>query len=255
MIIISNGYVYNYMFGRNAGPFWEPGAFQGFLFLGMFLLLRYREWFKHKVIILVIYLLTVLTTQSTTAYMILLISLIGFGEDYVDCLFGQTELKNKSRQIQVLKYAAVVIFSISIAYMILMSGNIANKFAEENGSLMQRMADIRTALSAILYNPFAGIGLGNTGQVIANTQNASATTLLALAEYFGIPFMLYYAFRFFKGCIELYQPKNFIKKVILIICFFFVLMSETLYLLPIYAIVLFASETWGNTITSSKATH
>ena len=26
---MSNGYVYSYLFGRNAGPFWEPGAFQG----------------------------------------------------------------------------------------------------------------------------------------------------------------------------------------------------------------------------------
>lgn len=247
---MSNGYIYSYLFGRNAGPFWEPGAFQGFLFVGMFLLLQYRETFKHKTILLIVYLLTILTTQSTTAYLILLISLLGFGSDYVDCLFGKTGLKNRSKQVQYITYIGTIVFAIVIGYIILMSGNISNKFVADNGSLMDRTTDIRTALSVILYNPFAGIGLGSTGLSVANAQTVSATTLLAIAEYFGIPFMIYYAYRIFKGCLALYQPEGTMKKIALIISFFFILMSETLYLLPLYAVILFATELGGgNTST------
>lgn len=241
----SKGYVYSYLFGRNAGPFWEPGAFQGFLFVGMFLLLQYRETFKHKTILLIVYLLTILTTQSTTAYLILLISLIGFGSDYVDCLFGKTGLKSRNKQVQYITFIGVIALSVVIGYIILMSGNISNKFAADNGSLMERTTDISTALSAMFYNPFAGIGLGSTGLSVANAKTVSTTTLLTIAEYFGMPFMIYYAYRFFKGCLELYKPEGMLKKIVLIISFFFILMSETLYLLPLYAVILFATELGG----------
>ena len=106
--------------------------------------------------------------------------------------------KNRSKQVQYITYIGTIVFAIVIGYIILMSGNISNKFAADNGSLMDRTTDIRTALSVILYNPFAGIGLGSTGLSVANAQTVSATTLLAIAEYFGIPFMIYYAYRFFQ---------------------------------------------------------
>lgn len=247
---MSNGYIYNYIFGRNAGPFWEPGAFQGFLYIGLFLLLRYKEWFRHRTLLVVVYLFTLLTTQSTTAYILLLFSLIGFGADYVECLFGKTGLKDKKRQIKYFTYAAAIIFALLLAYLILMSGNIANKFAADNGSLMDRTTDIQTALSVMFYNPIAGVGLGKTGLTLVNAQTVSATTLLALAEYFGIPFMIYYAYRFFKGCFALYEPNEAIKKLVLLVSFFLVLMSETLYLLPLYAVILFSTEFKRNRSTS-----
>lgn len=249
---MTNGYIYDYLFGRNAGPFWEPGAFQGFLFLGLFLLLSYKELFERKTILIIVYLLTLITTQSTTAYMALIISLFGFGSDYIDCLFGNTNLSSKSKQMRCCTYIATIIFSFLITYVILISGNIGNKFDSTNGSFLARKEDLKTAMSVLLYNPFAGIGLGKTGSSVANAHTVSATTLLAIAEYFGMPFMIYYAYRFFNGCIALYEPKRLLKKIVLVIDFFMILMSETVYLLPIYAVFLFSTEKWGDDMISAS---
>lgn len=52
---------------RNSGPFWEPGGFSVFLFVALtFNLIRDKKFFNKKNII---FLIALLTTQSTTAYL------------------------------------------------------------------------------------------------------------------------------------------------------------------------------------------
>lgn len=240
-----NNITYDYLFGRNAGPFWEPGAFQGFIFIALFLLLFNKELFKYKVIILVTFVLTLITTQSTAGYLVLIISLIGFSTDYVECLFGKTDLTSNTVKMRYLMYIIAVIIGGLVAYFIISTGNIEDKFSSSSGSLADRLLDINTAFSVLLYNPLAGIGLGQTGIEIADAQTVSATTLLAIAQYFGIPFMLYYAYRFFNGAIVLYNPKGLFKRVVLVACFFVILMTETLYMLPVYSILLFITNGGG----------
>jgi hypothetical protein len=52
---------------RNSGPFWEPGGFSVFLFIALtFNLIRDKKFFNKKN---TIFLIALLTTQSTTAYL------------------------------------------------------------------------------------------------------------------------------------------------------------------------------------------
>lgn len=246
--IMDNGYIYNYMFGRNAGPFWEPGAFQGFLIVALFLLLSYKDLFKKRLLALIILLFTLLTTQSTTAYIVLLLSFLGYHRNYAECMFGEKGLLFKKKITRGVVYFFSLIVIVFIAYVILSSGNITKKFSLSSGSYVSRLDDINSSLNIIFYNPIAGIGLGATSLLISsvNKSTVAATTILAIATRFGIPFLIYYVYRFMVGCIALFEQKSGIKRNILIICFIIILMSETLYLLPVYSIFLFSSFTWKN---------
>ena len=237
---LSNGYIYNSIFFRNAGPFWEPGGFQGFIVIGLFFLINYKHLFKKTKILMIIFLVTILTTQSTTAYIIIIISFIGIGKKYADSFF--TDNYNGSQKNRYFNYFITLIILLLIAFFVIYSNTVSNKFSEDNGSYIARSNDINTALSTMLYNPFAGIGLGKTGAELSNRVTVSATTILSLIESFGIPFALLYTYFFFKGCIQLFKPENLFQKIMYICCFFLILMSETLYYLPLYAFILFASE-------------
>lgn len=61
---------------RNMGPFWEPGAFAGYLNLALMLNLVYTRKITSKYNI--IFIITILTTRSTTGYVALFFVLISF---------------------------------------------------------------------------------------------------------------------------------------------------------------------------------
>lgn len=241
---MDNGYIYNCFFGRNAGPFWEPGAFQGFLLIAIFFLLSYKELFRHRFMIMIILLITLLTTQSTTGYIVFLISLLGYSQDYVECLFGRIKFLNNKKKTKMLIYIISLLFIIFVGYIILLSGNISNKFDVNNRSYIDRMTDINESLAVLSDNILVGIGFGSNSTVTGFT-TVSATTIIYIAIYYGLPFTIYYLYRFIFGCKCLYEPTSFLKKVVLLASFIIILMSETLYLLPMYAIFLFSTDKWS----------
>ncbi len=61
---------------RNAGPFWEPGAFQGYLNLALFLSFSKKGGFYFRSNYILI--LALLSTMSTTGYLVFLIQLMLF---------------------------------------------------------------------------------------------------------------------------------------------------------------------------------
>ena len=232
---------YNSIFGRNAGMWWEPGAFQGFIVIGLLGLLNYSYLFKRKAVLLIIFVFTLLTTQSTSGYIVLLISFAAYGREYMECLFGSGKLENKSKQTKILMAVGSTVLTILIAIIILRSGNIQEKFSVNNGSYNDRNEDIMGSLKLIAYNPIAGIGLGATGASIRNSVvgTTTATTILTLAVSFGLPFTVFYCYRFVKGVISIFDLGSIMKKIITIVMFAILLMSETLYLLPVYAAFLY----------------
>lgn len=70
-IVFYNIHLYHLENFRNSGPFWEPGAFAGYLTLAfMFILIMNQKKFKRKGIVILI---VILTTLSTTAILALFI--------------------------------------------------------------------------------------------------------------------------------------------------------------------------------------
>ena len=56
---------------RNCGPFWEPGAFQGFLNLALFINILYNKHDKYWMLQNIIFIVTIITTYSTGGYIAL----------------------------------------------------------------------------------------------------------------------------------------------------------------------------------------
>ena len=128
--------------------------------------MNYKHLFKKTKILMIIFLVTILTTQSTTAYIIIIISFIGIGKKYADYFF--TDNYNGSQKNRYFNYFITLIILLLIAFFVIYSNTVSNKFSEDNGSYIARSNDINTVLSTMLYNPFAGIGLGKTGAELSN---------------------------------------------------------------------------------------
>ncbi len=147
-----NGTIYS----RNAGPFWEPGAFQCFLNIAILFLLYNVDCnaIKHRKIVLCVLLLTVITTASTTGYIVFIIIIIIQRDRIADVLFQSEEAKENLPFILIV---ALVIISVTILPSI--HAKISD---EDNESTNLRTADVADGLDMVLKaGPF---GLGETHQ-------------------------------------------------------------------------------------------
>lgn len=143
----------NYNFSRNSGMFWEPGAYQAFLIIAfIFLLYDKQRKSNIKAIILTI---ALLTTKSTTGYILFLIIILTNWrriKQYI--LYGRTE--NQQKFIYIL---LVGIIFIGIVY-VTMSDVIYGKFSAANTSFIIRTRDFWASLVLIKEYPLFGLGVG-----------------------------------------------------------------------------------------------
>ncbi len=84
---------------RNSGPFWEPGAYGGYLMLIPLFFLNELDYFKHHKFKTAVLILSLLSTMSTTAY-------LAFG-----IYFGYLTLKSK---LKILLVPVFLLFSIVV---------------------------------------------------------------------------------------------------------------------------------------------
>ena len=147
------------IFTRNSGPFWEAGAFQGFILLALLMLLydvdkgmikgQRRKWF------FLLFVITIMTTGSTTGY-ILLVAVLFTQWKQVKALFS--ELPSR------MKYISVVLIVFTVVVFIVQSGNISEKFyGQDTESTAIRYSDIVNGIKMWTKNP--GLGLGVTSQM------------------------------------------------------------------------------------------
>lgn len=139
---------------RNSGPFWEPGAFQGYIWIAILLLLFNVDGqsLERRKATFVLFLISLLTTQSTTGYILMLVSFVFFNEKILQ-LF---EIKNLSTKVMIVIFVALIglVFLSTSTVVINKIGN------QENISTQMRTADILTGgLLALKSGPF---GLGET---------------------------------------------------------------------------------------------
>jgi hypothetical protein len=151
-VVSDNGQV-----SRNNSIFWEPGAFQGFLTLGLlFEIYLYKLRRSKNVVILC---LASLTTVSTTGYIILLILLT---TTFI-CL-KPTKIK-KSHLILGLPFVL-----LCIAFMApLFFQSIFAKFGENNQSSFIRLSSTIVDLTLFFESAFYGLGLSNYLTKVAET--------------------------------------------------------------------------------------
>lgn len=233
----SNGHFY----GRNAGPFWEPGAFQGFIIIGIIIIINQitKQQLACNVRIkkfqLILYFFTLLTTRSTTGYIICLILLIVFFNKITIFFAGGTKYKGV---VQILSAALV----ISAFIYIIASNNISDKLsgATTNSSEI-RLNDLVQSIN-LVFSEHGLFGYGPTIEKDLIEKNLSleqnSIGLLSMIYTYGYLFSIYYLIRMFLGLRKFYNNFNNIEFCTVLIIFVILHMTEGLWSLPIYVMLL-----------------
>ncbi|MAA58411.1 MAG: hypothetical protein CL855_08145 [Cryomorphaceae bacterium] len=137
---------------RNNSIFWEPGAFQGFLTLG--LLFEIYLYKLKRIKNIVILCLASVTTVSTTGYIILLILLILLTTNFISS--RPTKIKKSHLTL------GLPLVLLCIAFMApLFFESVFAKFGENNQSSFIRFSSTIVDLMVFVESAFYGLGLSN----------------------------------------------------------------------------------------------
>lgn len=226
----------SHIFARNSGPFWEPGAFQGFLILGLLFILHINKKISFKRTKLVLLGITIITTNSTTGYILLLLIVVAFYRKIENVFVG-----NKGKKYaNIMRISVVAIFVLVVGYVIT-SGNISDKFSNNNVSAMTRFNDFTSSFMLMFDKPILGYGFSSQKLIrIAelNVENDSVG-LWSLFYTCGIPFGIMYLTYLFKGIKNFFAIRNWWSYTVVIMIFLILHLTEALWWLPVYVYFLF----------------
>lgn len=154
---------------RNCGPFWEPGAFQGFVNLAILLELlsgndRNKQWhFRFAVFVI-----TIITTYSTGGYVVLALNLIYY-------IFTTQRLSWN------FKFLFLFIVSIIIIVIFFNIDFLYKKISEDKGRLGTSASDLFS--NRIMCTIF---GYGFSEESFSQSNIKSASSFFNLFRYAGI---------------------------------------------------------------------
>lgn len=172
---------WNVQLPRNAGPFWEPGGFGIFIFIALtFNILREGKFFSRKNIIFII---TILTTQSTAAYLALFV----FGIIYIF-------LNKKLVYSIIIIPCLLIVFNYAYTKLDFLGSKVEGMYEdsqkEGRKQIYSRIRSGQINLENFNSSPLFGIGRFFEVSDEENTGN-NGTTLL-LAEFGAIGFLLFF---------------------------------------------------------------
>lgn len=158
---IPKAYSYGGELVRNWGFFREPGVFQMYLILGLLTHLFILK--TPKLFNTIIYLLTIISTFSTTAYIALFI---------IICIYFATKKrKNNDKIIKRVLFALVILATVFVILFYreeLYScwNSVFGKLVGFNSfSATARLASVRVNIRAFLEKPLFGVGLNNLYEI------------------------------------------------------------------------------------------
>ena len=154
---------------RNCGPFWEPGAFQGFVNLAILLELlsgndRNKQWHLR----FAVFVITVITTYSTGGYVVLALNLIYY-------------IVTNQRLIWNVRVLLLSITSIIAVFLFFNIDFLHNKISGDKGRLGTSAADLFS--NNILCTIF---GYGFSEESFTQSNIKSASSFFNLFRYTGI---------------------------------------------------------------------
>ena len=216
-------YHYNEVIPRFSGLFWEPGAYQIYLNIALFLYVFGRRENKIELGILII---SIIFCRSTIGYCITAMLLaIQISQS---CFFN----KRVKRIILVL---GTLVALVAASFIVYQKVEATVGYAEGSASL--RFADIVHGLSVFLNHPIIGTGFGNESEFIMLDMfsRGSSNGLLSYAYMTGIVGLLFAFFPFISNLLHYREKKRQIVWIVIIILVNF---SEPIYDLPIMAFLL-----------------
>lgn len=216
-------YHYNEAIPRFSGVFWEPGAYQIYLNIALFLYVFGRKQSKIELGILLI---SVLFCQSTIGYCITAMLLAIY--------FSQRTFFN-NRVKKIILVLGILVALVVSCFIVYQKVKATSAYAE--GSSTLRFADIANGLSVFLNHPIIGTGFGNESEFIMLDMfgRGSSNGLLSYAYMTGIVGLLF-AFAPFISNFFYYRDKK--RQMVWIVIIIIVNCGEPIYNLPIMAFLL-----------------
>lgn len=221
---------YGLNFIRNCGLFWEPGILQIFLNLLLYIQLFEQRTSLVKILITI---LLIITTYSTTGYIIMLL-LLAYKYKSV------TSIKN-------FPYLFLIAIPIIMLFYPIISFHIGNKaFGENVMSTYVRVFDAIQSIIIIGDYPLTGIGITwevyeklqlsykNVFGIVMIDATGNTNSILSTIVLLGIPTGLLFILALYRQ--ELIAKKN---KIIIFIVLFISLSSEPLLLRPFFMFLIF----------------
>lgn len=189
-------FLYNSIFAtRNSGIFWEPGAFQFFLNLGLIFVFESKGSIKNYRIKQIILTVAVLSTQSTMGYIILALIYI-----YYVAINNEKKMNTSQRLKYIISVAAICVVGIYV----LSSNTVQGKFTNDNYSYRTRSVTWKVSSKMILDKPIIGYGYdsvyyNSTYQSLGSRSQHNSSGMLLFTCYLGIPLMGCYLYMMYKS--------------------------------------------------------
>lgn len=190
------------LLNRNFGMYWEPGAFSAFICLGFLLDMYFLR--NSKPMHILIYIITIITTFSTTGIIALIMMMLFLS-------IGSNVMKGGSRIIMVGFILIIALFAfLNPDLFYSSSGESAfGKFqyyqsGDDSGTVAIRVYAIEYGIKGFLQNPIFGCGIqGLTDYAMKYTHGHNVCTFINWFAFFG----------FFFGAIMISGIYKFSKKI------------------------------------------
>lgn len=197
---------------RNCGPFWEPGAFGGFLLIAfMFNSVREKRLFTK---LNFLFFFALITTQSTTAYLALFVFILGY------YLSNNFSLKTMLLLISLLISGIFAFNQIPFLGRKISDESESIEYAINEKEGNSRLASAVLDLNDISQFPYTGRGIWDETRVDKKfefvARNNGLTNILA---QWGIGFSFIYFFFYFKSInfyCQYYESSKLLSSVILL---------------------------------------
>lgn len=226
-----------HIFERNSGMFWEPGAFQGFLIIAVLFILFFPTNHKIRKAKIIIFFITLLTTGSTTGYLLMILVCLGYYKRLVTVFSGVSIV---NRRIKIFTITCLV---IAVITYIISSGNIGDKLNENSASSVKRMSDLLYGWIAVFDKPVFGYAFSNE-RLLREEQLGlvnNSVGLVSMLYTCGIPFGIYYYYLLCRGISIFFDAKRN-EYFVLIVIFLILHLTEAIWWLPVYVIFLFIQK-------------
>lgn len=216
----SRGFGYFVPFYRNVGIFWEPGAYQAFLNLALWFVFALDEKNKHKLLKICILALTIITTYSTTGYIVMLLIFLSNFKQVRQILSKRAMLSLVLIFILAILLAFINSNGIGFDFM---GDKLSNEFGE-NATFLNRL--FLDDLTIILESPinFFGISYEEYEARGLGSGNSIVQTMVTI----GVPFTAILLWMYFRFSLKF--KKSFLLFIILMMIF----STESLIWRPIF---------------------
>ena len=220
---------------RNLGIFIEPGLYQIYLNMALFILLYSGRKFRYKYIVVIVLLVALYSTKSTTGYIMGLLIISG--------QVFHTNLSNKNILSPVFKGVVVVLAVALVLKSEFFSGNIEEKFyGDQSMSYGYRVNAFLVDYLIISENPLTGAGVGNYKEALETSVlaiDASANTFSQLGAHVGLPFVLLILWRV--GVFVFRLKLGFVGKTIFAVVYIVSFSIQPFVLYPLFYLPVFMS--------------